>query len=272
MASPVDANTYPSDNEREDDIPEPPDDSWFRDQLTQMSKPKPSFTEALRRKGFQLSTTKYKEVVAVIDEVVMEKELFSDAQGGWIHELKVEQVKIVLRKRFTQIDNVCFGDDALKVVWGGKIISELISRRITSQRAKAPTSSPSKRKVLEGAKESPTKKAKWLMMPAVTLIIKDKVVPVELGSMERHIKRRIEDIGGKNIQLATLQQIVEADWPEVDMGRVGFFYKHKQRIGTEYVQIVGSDNLRNVLADMGWEMSKSEKTYVVLHLRPLAGS
>ena len=56
------------------------------------------------------------------------------------------------------------------------------------------------------------------MMPAVTLIIKDKIVPVELGSMERQIKRRIGNIGGKNIQLAKLQQIVETDWPEVDMG------------------------------------------------------
>ena len=56
------------------------------------------------------------------------------------------------------------------------------------------------------------------MMPAVTLIIKDKIVPVELGSMERQIKRRMGDIGGKNIQLAKLQQIVETDWPEVDMG------------------------------------------------------
>jgi hypothetical protein len=74
------------------------------------------------------------------------------------------------------------------------------------------------------------------------------------------------------IQLAKLQQIVEADWPEVDMARVGFFYKHKQSIGTEYVQIVGDDHLRSALADMGWQMSKSEKTYVVVHLRPLAGS
>jgi len=222
MTSSVDTDMYPSDNEREDNIPAAPDDTWFRDQLTQLSKPKPSYTEALRRKGFQLSSVKYREVVAAIDQVIVEKKLFSDAQGGWIHELKVEQVKIVLRKRFTQIDNICFGDDALKIVWGGKIISELISRRITSQRAKTPTPSPAKRKLLEGAKESPTKKAKWLMMPAVTLIIKDKVVPVELESMKRHIKRRIEDIGGKNIQLAKLQQIVEADWPEVDMDRVGF--------------------------------------------------
>jgi hypothetical protein len=57
------------------------------------------------------------------------------------------------------------------------------------------------------------------MMPAVTLIIKDKVAPPE--SMERQIKRRIEDVGGRNIQFAKLQQIVEADWPEVDMDRVG---------------------------------------------------
>jgi len=110
------------------------------------------------------------------------------------------------------------------------------------------------------------------MMPAVTLIIKDKVVPVELRSMERQIKKRIEDIGGKNIQLATLQQIVEADWPEVDMAVVGFFYKHKKTIGTEYVQIMGDDHLRNVLADMAWEMGKSEKTYVVLYLSPLTGN
>jgi hypothetical protein len=94
MASSVDKDMYPSDNERDDDIPEPPDDMWFRDQLTQLSKPKPSYTEALRRKGFQFSSAKYKEVVAVIDEVVTEKELFSDTQGGWVHELKVEQVTL----------------------------------------------------------------------------------------------------------------------------------------------------------------------------------
>ena len=64
----------------------------------------------------------------------------------------------------------------------------------------------------------------------------------------------------KNIQLSKLQKIWEADWPEVDMARVGFYYKRKQSIGIEYVQIVGDDNLRSASADMGWEMSKSEKT------------
>jgi len=88
------------------------------------------------------------------------------------------------------------------------------------------------------------------MMPTGTLIIKDKVVTVELESMERQIKRRIEDIGGKNIQLVKLQQIVEADWPEVDMDRMGFFYKRKQSIGTtEYVQIVGDDDRLEVSAE-----------------------
>ena len=36
--------------------------------------------------------------------------------------------------------------------------------------------------------------------------------------------------------------------------------------------IVGDDSLQSALADMAWEMSKLEKTYVVLHLSPLTGS
>jgi hypothetical protein len=84
--------------------------------------------------------------------------------------LKVIEVEIVLCERFTQIDDICKAKMAPKVGWGRKILSELISRRISSQRAKNPTPSPVKRKGLEGAKESPTKKAKWLVMPAVTLV------------------------------------------------------------------------------------------------------
>jgi len=79
-----------------------------------------------------------------------------------MHELKVKQVERALRKKFTQIDDVYNGNNDLMTVWGGKILSELISRRISSQRAKNPTPSPVKRKVLEGAKESPAKKAKMV--------------------------------------------------------------------------------------------------------------
>jgi hypothetical protein len=190
MASPNNTDLYPSDNERVDDIPDPPDNEWYEEQLTQLSKPKPSYTKILRQKGFQLSSSRYRQVITAIDEVVRQKQLFLDLTGGWRHEAKIEDVKSVLQKRFQEIDNV-MSKDPLKIVWGEKILAELISRRITSQRTKTPTPTPSlsKRKLSEGAKESPTKKAKTLLMPAVNLIIKDEVVPGEPGSAQPQIKK-----------------------------------------------------------------------------------
>ena len=82
--------------------------------------------------------------------------------------------------------------------------------------------------------------------------------------------QKVDDADWQIVDDADWQKVDGADWPEVDIARVGFFYKRKQGINTEYVRILGDEDLRNALADMGWDMS--EKTYVVLHLRPLAGS
>ena len=51
MVSLDDTDMYTSDNEREDDIPAASDDTWFRDQLTQLSNPKPNYTEPAAAKG-----------------------------------------------------------------------------------------------------------------------------------------------------------------------------------------------------------------------------
>jgi len=110
MVSLDDTDMYTSDNEREDDIPAASDDTWFRDQLTQLSNPKPNYTEALRcgERDSNFHRLNIKKLSSHRPSCCGEGTVLRRS-GVWIHELKVEQVKIVLRKRFTRIDNVCFG-------------------------------------------------------------------------------------------------------------------------------------------------------------------